>query len=53
MPYEIRKDGDCYYVVNKDTGEVKAKHEPPDAKQKAERQVRLLDGIEHGMVPDE
>lgn len=52
VPYEIRKDGDCYYVVNSETGEVKAEHEPPNAKEKAERQVRLLDGIEHGMKAD-
>lgn len=49
MPYEIRKlpDEDAYEVINKDTGEVKARHEPPDAKEKAERQVRLLEAVEH------
>lgn len=46
MPYDIRADGDKYDVINKDTGEVKATHEPPDAKEKAERQVRLLHEIE-------
>lgn len=51
MPYEIRQDGDDKYVViNKETGEVKATHVPPDAKDKAEKQVRLLQGLEHGMV---
>jgi hypothetical protein len=47
MPYEVKQEGDKYLVVNKDTGETKATHEPPDAKDKAERQVRLLEAIEH------
>lgn len=49
MPYEIRKQEgtDNYEVINKDTQEVKAVHEPPDAKDKAERQVHLLEAIEH------
>jgi hypothetical protein len=49
MPYEIRKkeNSEAYEVINKDTGDVKAVHEPPDAKEKAERQVRLLEAIEH------
>lgn len=47
MPYEIRQSGDNYEVINKDTGDVKATHEPPDAKEKAERQVKLLEGIEN------
>ena len=49
MPYEIRKKegSDAYEVVNTETHEVKATHEPPDAKDKAEAQVRLLDAIEH------
>lgn len=47
MPYEIRKSGENYEVINKDSGEVKATHEPPDAKEKAESQVRLLEAIEH------
>lgn len=46
MPYEIRESGDNYDVVNKDTGEVKATHTPPDAKEKAERQIRLLERVE-------
>lgn len=46
MPYEIKANGDKYTVVNSDTGEVKATHEPPDAKEKAERQVKLLHAIE-------
>lgn len=45
MPYEIRPvTGDGYEVVNKNTGEVKAKHA---TKEDAERQVRLLHAIEN------
>ena len=49
MPYEVRqKEGtDDYEVINKDTGEVKATHTPPDAKEKAEKQVHLLEAIEN------
>lgn len=47
MPYEIKENGDNYDVVNKVTGEVKATHEPPDAKEKAERQVKLLEAVEN------
>ena len=49
MPYEIRKQNgtENYEVINKDTHEVKAVHEPPDAKEKAEKQVHLLEAIEH------
>lgn len=53
MPYEIRQSGENYEVVNKDTGDVKATHEPPDAKEKAERQVRLLHEIESDQGWDE
>jgi hypothetical protein len=45
VPYRIVKNGENYDVVNEE-GEVKATHEPPDAEQKAERQVRLLHMIE-------
>lgn len=48
MPYEIKQDGEDYLVIG-DDGEIKARHEPPDAKEKAEAQVRLLEGMEHGM----
>lgn len=49
MPYEIRKQEgtENYEVINSETKEVKATHEPPDAKEKAERQVHLLEAIEH------
>ena len=44
MPYEVRHvDGGCE-VVNKNTGEVKAKHSECA---NAERQVRLLHAIEN------
>lgn len=47
MPYKIEKNGENYDVVNTESGEVKATHEPPDAKDKAERQVHLLNAIEN------
>jgi len=47
MPYEVRQSGDNYEVINKDSGEVKATHTPPDAKEKAEAQLRLLEAVEH------
>lgn len=46
MPYQVKADGENYQVVNSETDEVKATHEPPDAKEKAERQVKLLHSIE-------
>lgn len=47
MPYEIRQQGENYEVINSETHEVKAVHEPPDAKEKAEKQVKLLHEIEN------
>ncbi len=47
MPYEIKESGDDYEVINSDTKEVKAVHHPPNAKEKAEEQVRLLHAIEN------
>lgn len=47
MPYEIKQSGENYEVINSETHEVKATHNPPDAKEKAEKQVRLLEAIEH------
>lgn len=44
MPYEVKKNGEKWDVVNSDTGEVKATH---DEKEEAERQVRLLEAVEH------
>lgn len=46
MPYEIKQDGENYLVLNSDTKEVKATHTPPDAKEKAEKQVTLLHAVE-------
>lgn len=50
MPYEVRKvEGeDKWEVVNKDSGDVKAKH---STHEDAEKQVRLLEGLEHGWRP--
>jgi hypothetical protein len=53
MPYEIKADGENYLVVNKETGDVKATHTPPDAKEKAERQVALLHHVENDTAWDE
>lgn len=48
VPYEVKPgEGETYDVVNKDTGEVKATHTPPDAKEKAEKQVKLLHAVEN------
>jgi hypothetical protein len=47
MPYRVEKgEGETYNVVNADTNAVKATHQPPDAKEKAERQVKLLVEVE-------
>lgn len=48
MPYTIRKEGKVYKVFNRETGALKGTH---PTKAKAEAQVRLLQGIAHGMVP--
>lgn len=53
MPYEIRKNGENYEVINSDTGDVKAVHEPPDAEEKARKQVELLHHVESQMGEDE
>ena len=49
MPYSVRKQEgtENYEVINTETDEVKAVHEPPDAKEKAEKQVHLLHAVEH------
>lgn len=45
MPYEIKAvAGDGYDVINSETKDVKAHH---TTKEDAERQVRLLNAIEH------
>uniref|UniRef100_A0A6M3Y5V3 Uncharacterized protein n=1 Tax=viral metagenome TaxID=1070528 RepID=A0A6M3Y5V3_9ZZZZ len=49
MPYNIiKKQKDKYVVVNKETGDVKGTH---NTYEKAVKQMRLLYGVKHGMVP--
>jgi alpha-amylase/alpha-mannosidase (GH57 family) len=51
MPYKLRKapNRDLFWVVNTDTGH---KHSiEPIPKSRAQRQLNLLRGIEHGFVP--
>jgi hypothetical protein len=49
--YEARQaeGSENWEVVNAETEEVKATHGPPDAKEKAERQVRMLSELETEM----
>ena len=51
MPYEVRPapTGTGFQVINSDTDEVKSEHA---TKADADRQVRLLEGLEHGMKQD-
>lgn len=44
MPYEIRSEGDRHCIYNSETGDKKGCH---DTKEEAERQLRLLEAIEH------
>ncbi len=53
MPYEKKKDGENWLVINSETNEVKATHEPPDAEEKADRQLKLLKEIEDDPQWDE
>lgn len=55
MPYETRKvDGsENVEVINSDTKEVKATHEPPEAQEKADRQVELLHKVESDSAWDD
>ena len=46
MPYEAKQNGENWEVINKETGDVKAVHEPPEAEEKAKRQVHLLTTME-------
>lgn len=48
MPYEIKKIGKSYSVINKDTKHAFSKH---TTKGKAQAQLRLLLGVEHGLKP--
>lgn len=47
MPYEIKRVGTYYSVVNKDTGK---KHSEHSTHANALAQLRLLEGIEHGTI---
>lgn len=49
MPYELRKEGTGYKVINKETGKEHSKK--PIPKKRAEAQMKLLYGIESGMIP--
>lgn len=49
MPYALVKKGTGYVVKNTETGKEHSKKPIPKAR--AEAQMRLLYGIEHGMVP--
>lgn len=48
MPYEVARKGDHYVVRNRVTGKVYARHA---SKENAQKQLRLLEGIEHGWRP--
>ena len=48
MPYAIRKQGDIWITYNKETGDVKGKH---DSREKAMKQMRLLYMVKHGGEP--
>lgn len=47
MPYEIKRVGTYYCVVNKDTGKKYSEHTTHD---KAKKQLALLEGIDHGTI---
>ena len=48
MPYEIRKSGNMWEVMNKDSGKSHGKH---DSREKAMKQMRLLYMVESGKKP--
>lgn len=48
MPYSIKKQGKLFVTYNKDTGHAAGHHV---TKAKANAQMRLLRGIEHGWKP--
>ena len=48
MPYSLLPVGSKYKVVNSSSGKIHSAH---TTKAKAEAQIRLLRGIEHGMIP--
>ena len=48
MPYQVKKQGDKYVIINKETGKVVGHS---DTKAKAEASVRARLGGEHGWKP--
>jgi hypothetical protein len=50
VPYEIRRAGRAYQVIDKDTGAVHAKH---TTRAKAKAQLRTLEGAARGFHPVE
>ena len=50
MPVTLRKHGDKYEVVEKDTGHVKKSY-PLSQREKAQKYANLLNAIAHGWVP--
>jgi hypothetical protein len=48
MPYKVKRLGNRYQVINTETGEAESR---PTTKAKAEKQLKLLRGIEHGWQP--
>lgn len=48
MPYKVNQVMGGFEVVNTQTGKVHAKH---TTRVKAERQVRLLNAVKHGLKP--
>ena len=49
MPYELKKEKQGYKVINTATGKEHSKKPIPKAR--AEAQMKLLYGLEHGMIP--
>lgn len=48
MPFNVIESKGCYKVVNVASGKV---HAECTSKAKAEAQMKLLRGLEHGMIP--
>ena len=51
MPYKVEQRGNEWVVINADTNDVKGTHTEPDAEEKARKQMKLLNAIEHGWEP--
>lgn len=45
MPYKVQKRGECYRVINEETGK---KHSKCTTEEKAKKQLRILRGVESG-----